>query len=658
MSRPKSQLRFQTMPCARCKADRVIGTPCSECGAKGRTGEVNADVVTRRTSVRNVNAARASQLGLTGGPASDGLPSHHEIADFLTEFIHALTQILHSNGSVPSVGAMVGALARLDDMRERCARVPPLRPHLSKQRFMLSVIDILDGLWPVYAEALSTPTTETARMMIKRGQELIDNAGINITNYSKLEGAVKAYEDLSIPSLFERALQALSLSYPEIPLVNIGQRGAAEASATLGVPVDSGHGVQYLVLKSIASVHFDEHHFAKLLDDGAVACEHSPYLREISKSPMARASLAQSSRLLFESLTSFEAILQKEEDKEALMRRLIKFYGEVYEDVGGPLFAWYNLLTGLKSQPYEKLISHDATALATNLSKAAAAEAMAAGAVTYLRNAAQHGSSFILQGDSVEFRLRSYRETKTSAEVIDDIFAFFEVLSAMSFSLSNALTNIGQPITTSENDATYMGFSAFRLAKLFLEQKGTTLLSAAETKDAWHFGIDDAVDVFQLGIVLALGAPPGLSSVTVSVTNSSEPLVVPLDEYKRFAKLSEQATTPKDHLLGILNLRQRCTRKGKSLLTAGDLNFAAASLGLHLLLDKPDAATHLRQVMKLAELLGQQDLVDLLRMVFSQFRNPEASAKRRLSSRLNDLLNKSSAPEIPETTSVRVVMAA
>lgn len=58
----------------------------------------------------------------------------------------------------------------------------------------------------------------------------------------------------------------------------------------------------------------------------------------------------------------------RESDSETLLRRTIKFFGEVYEDVGGPLCAWYNLLGNLKQQPYLKLIQqNDVTKLAQNL---------------------------------------------------------------------------------------------------------------------------------------------------------------------------------------------------------------------------------------------------------------------------------------------------
>ncbi|MCO4239428.1 hypothetical protein NG702_18795 [Pseudarthrobacter sp. MDT3-28] len=503
---------------------------------------------------------------------------------------------------------------------------------------------------------MSAASMEDARDLIRRGQDLIDEAIATIDDYATLEDAVQAYEDLTIPSIFERTLQALSISYPDLALLDIGRRGAQEATACIGVAVDEGHGAQYLVLNAIASVHFDAPHFETLLKDAATICNGSLHLRSTAGDDDANESLSTSARLLFESITSFEAILQKEGDEVALMRRFIKFYGELFEDVGGPLFAWYNLLTGLKSQSYQKLIATDATALASNLAKAPNARDMAAGAATYLRNAAQHGGSFVLSGDHIEFRLRSYKETKTRGEVVNDIFALLETLSAMSWALSNALAHAGLPVRATEPDASYMGFSAFRLASLSLEQQGTGVVDSREDPTSWAFTVASPDDVFQLGIVLGLSAPRSLAFLTVTNARDTEPVTVPLEAYQRFAEPRQGEGAPEDHLLALLELRQSCSWRGRPLLTSNDLRFATATLGLFLLLGKPEVISHVRRVMRLAESRGEAELVVLLRAAFSQFRSPEAKEKRRLASVLNDLLARSSPPCIPEANCIKVVL--
>jgi hypothetical protein len=78
-------------------------------------------------------------------------------------------------------------------------------------------------------------------------------------------------------------------------------------------------------------------------------------------------------------------------------------------------------------------------------------------------------------------------ETKTRGEVVNDIFALLETLSAMSWALSNALAHEGLPVRATEPDASYMGFSAFRLALLSLEQQGTKVVDSREDPTSWAF---------------------------------------------------------------------------------------------------------------------------------------------------------------------------
>lgn len=492
--------------------------------------------------------------------------------------------------------------------------------------------------------------------MRKAGKKLINDTLTTISSYDDLGDSTRAYEDLSIPDFIDRALNALSISHPDISLMDLGRLGAREAAAATRVDTDEGHGVQFLLLNTMASVHLDPRRFNAVLAKSAQLCMAAPELDAIAKDAEAMEGLARSTRMLYESLTSFEAILLREDDEQALMRRIIKFYGEIYEDVAGPVFAWYNLLAGIKSQTYAKLVQSDVADLARGLLRNSETSSFLEQVGANLRNAAQHGNSFSLQGDTVIFRLRSYQDTVSRSKIIDEVFSLLESLSALSWSLSNALTQSGSPVPLSDSDATYMRLTPFRLANLWLRDRGTNVLTSEETQTSWKFTLDaDLEDVFELALALALGVPEPISKVGVRSCLNETTLIVPFSAYNRLAKLQLRESDPKDHLVAMLHLRNECRVKEQSLLSGSDLKFATGCLGLFLLNGDNYAIPYLRQVLTLATSSRQPDVASLIKEVFVEWRRQDAQTIRRLGIILNSWRDQSPAPTMPHSRDVVVV---
>jgi hypothetical protein len=363
-----------------------------------------------------------------------GLPSHDEVETYLSEFITALSGLLENPASADAIDRMAAVEKSVARLRASCSGHPQLRPMVAKQRAVARCLATLTKLWPTYAEALWAPTLEEAKSLADNGQKMLNAAIEEIRRYEDLVESALAYEDLSIPDPLDRALKALSISHPEFSLRDLGRLGAQGAELIANAPTDSGHGAQYLVLDAMASIHLDAERFKAVLREASQLCAGNPLLAAVASEAGALETLAGSSRLLYEALTSFEAVLLREKDEQALMRRFIKFYGEIYEDVAGPLFAWYSLLAGIKNQPYRKLIQTDVAALARSITQHTQTKSFLEDSGSDLRNAAQHGNSFVVDGGQVTFHLRSYQETLSCAEVIDQIFSFLESAAAMSWS--------------------------------------------------------------------------------------------------------------------------------------------------------------------------------------------------------------------------------
>ena len=649
----RKTIGFQTIDCLRCGGSRVLGQPCPECGAKAPSGEVNALLVKRRTAVRRIEEELAA-LDTVDLDRED-LPSEEEVARYVHDFIDALGGFLEDVDSSQAAARLTAAEWFLRSLAVRCEQLPERRPTIARHRAMRRCMATLTRLWPKYAEALRAPDLADARRYADEGQDLIDSAVAELENLERLVDANRAYEDLSIPDFLDRTLHALSISHPNLSLLDLVELGTSEASGVTSVPVDGAHGPQFLVLSAIASTHFDEDRFKSILSDSARLCINSPHLRTVASEPLALESLATSARLLWESLASFEATLLRENDEQALMRRVIKFYGEFYEDVAGPIFVWYNRISGIKSQPFGKLAESDVQALAKNLVRHPTTEAYLEDSGAGLRNAAQHGNSYSITSGSIIFKLRTFSETLSYADVIDKVFSLLESVSAMSWSLSNALAKSGFDLLIEEADTSYMNLSKFRLAVLWLNSTRGNVLDATKTDAAWEFILEDNENQeLEIAQTLMRGAQELTSEVTVRSSALAPHLRVP---YSAFENLStaQSVSRPTETLMAIIEFRHASRLDQKQVLDVSDLKFAAATVGMFILLNEENSLIpHLRRILEISRMLAVGEVVSVIRKVFIQTRNPEAAVKRQVATTLNAWLKEGSAPVVPKSKHVTV----
>lgn len=653
--RPQKAMKFQVMDCSRCGARRVLGQPCAECQLKPRPGEVNAFVVQRRTAVMHIQRALADRSVVVEQEES-GLPTYEELGEYLDDFVDALSGLIADPGSNDSVERMVEAERQLQGIKRRCSAHPRLRPSIAQHEAVAQVVSHFSELWPTYAQALQAPAPDAAQRLAAQGQMLIDAAGKEVRKYTSLVESTRAYEDLTIPDLLERSLNALTVSYPGLDLLDLGWLGAQEAERVTGVPVELGQGAQFLILDAVGSVHFDPKRFHHLLRETSRLCGESSQLSEVASQLEALEGLASSKRLVYEALEVFEAALSRVKDEQALMRRIIKFYGEIYEDVASPVLAWYNLVAGIKAQPYGKLIQQDATELARSLTRQDRTAFLLQDDGAFLRNASQHGNSFTMEGEHVTFRLRSYQETMSRAEVIDHIFSFVESILAMNWSLTNTLARLGIEVPVTEDDASYMNLTPFRLATLWLEGRGTTIVEARESPTSWDFTLSmDRDGVFALALAFAQHVPEGISEVSVRVPGAASSLVIPLTAFENFEAAREAATAPVDHVIALLDFRAKCTIGGKSILSADDLRYATAVIGLFLVMQEDVALIpYLRRVLALATSHSAPEVTKVIKQVFALIRSPDETVQRKLAAKLNAWSKNSSAPPMPQAEALTV----
>jgi hypothetical protein len=648
-------LSFLTLPCLRCSARRVLGQPCDECGCQAPAGEVNARVVERRTGVARVEEELRAAIAADVPPHSTDLPNFESILELLQSFTTALGELIKTPMSEEAAARMAEVQRNIITVQRDCEAHPLLRPAVTLQRAMSRSLSSVSKLWPAYGRALTAPNLHQAQEFGKTGQQLIDAAIAELNAHENLVLATQAYEDLSVADFLDRAMAAISVSHPGLSLLDMGRIGRLEATELTHVATDDAHGAQYMLLSTIASIHLDPERFSAVIAKSAQFCLAAPNLGNIAQEDGALDGLSTITRMLHESLASFEAILVRESDDKALLRRIIKFYGEVYEDVGAPLFAWYNLLTNTKQQPYTKLIQLDASKLAQSLVDGVDTASFLQDAGRHLRNAAQHGSSFSISGEMVTFRLRSYQEQCTRGQVLDTVFSLLESLSALSWSLSNALTQRGYPIPISEEDAAYMRLTPFRLVTLWLKDRGTPAVIAGEAQASWRFTIETQPDdLFSLALTLAGGTPEHISKVGVRSSTSEADLIVPYPAYALFTQWPADKAAPHEHLVAVIELRSICMKGNHSLLTDGDLRHATGCLGLLLFSGDQSVIPSLRRVLRMARDRRWAVVENFASECISLWRNPDAQRVRRLTAELTKWVNLHPSPEMPESRSVIV----
>ncbi|MGW9550894.1 hypothetical protein ACWG8W_07550 [Citricoccus zhacaiensis] len=566
-----------------------------------------------------------------------GLPTYEELGEYLDDFSDALSSLIAGPLSSESAAQMVETERKLQRIRRRCSAHPRLRPSIAQHEAVAQITAHFSELWPKYAQALQAPALDEAQRLASQGQDSIDAATEEVGKYTSLIESTRAYEDLTIPDLLERSLNALAFSYPGLDLLGLDRLGAQEAERVTGVHAHPGQGAQFLILDAVGSVHFDPERLQHLLRETSRLCGDSSRLSEVASQSDALEGLATSSRLVYEALEVFESALSRVKDDQALMRRIIKFYGEFYEDVASPILAWYNLVAGIKAQPYAKLIQQDATELARNLSRQERTAFLLEDDGAFLRNASQHGNSFTMEGEHVTFRLRRHQGTMPRAEVIDRIFSFVESVLAMSWSLSNALARLGIEAPVTEDDASYMNLTPFRLATLWLESRGTTIVEANESSTSWDLTlVMDREDIFTLALAFAQHVPEGISKVSVRAPGAVISLIAPFAAFERFEDARESATVPVDHLMAIIEFRAECMAEGKSILTASDLQYAAGSIGLFLLkTDDYSLIPSLRKVHQLTISHSTAEITSVVKRVFDLTRAPSPVGIRQLEVTLN-----------------------
>lgn len=649
-------LSFDVTKCLKCHGDRLLGGPCPECGTAGRPGEVNSAVVRRTSRVRQVEHLLQRRPDEGAGVAPMGAVKREELAEFGVEFLRGLAAL--GSGELPTSGVAEteAAVRRLEEFRARARATGVLRPHVAASRAIGLVLTELESLWPLYSAALTATSLHEAQVRGQKAQVVVENAFSALDEFEAMEHVSAALQDPGHGDFIDRTLLAVSRLYPGTSLLELAPIGAEEASRSTGEDVDPANGAQFLLLRAAGRAVLDPEKLEASMGSALRLCNSSEHLATVAAMPGALPSLAASLRAVYEGFSAFEAVLHSGPSDEAVIRRVVLFYGETLEGVGGALFAWFALLAGLKSQQYEKLVrDNDATQLLRRLSDSEATEALFRDVKPHLRHAAQHGGAFEVDGEVIHFNLRSWSGSMTWGELANDMFALLEALAATSWALSTSLTGAGIEIPDVPGSVAQQG--SFRFARQWIEQQPCGLLDSEDNGGVWRFVIADrSANRANLAYALAMGSDPKLRSVTVQVEGATTAFEIALSEVEAYLEAGERRDEDQGlWLIALLKLRLAARNGKESMLRSSDLLYVASLAGVYLLADHPQWIPVLREVKRMAVETGLTEAVDVVHDIFRAYRSDDIEVRRPVATAVNKRVQEGAYPLEPDAESVTCV---
>lgn len=586
----KGRMRFQTMPCTSCGAKRILGVPCDDCGAPAPPGEVNAHVVRRRSAIRRVDELVAAHQ-----PESGELPDPKEVWHAVRNFTMAVKQFAEDS-TTSSVDGLADAVSALYDLKRRSQDAPAYRPRIALRSAILTSIERLVAMWPLYRDTLTASSMREAQRFNSEAQQALDSVTEELNAYTERAADFDALDCGPACTLLERTMRVLT-SLHEGTLVYIAGMGSEAAKKLTSHDVSPGAGVQFLVQDAVARVWLDHDRFEKTISETSEFCQQANFAPALT-SGSALHGIAASQRRLAEAVLAFEAILATEDNEDTLFRRLLHYHAETYEQVGGPLFAWYLLLSGTKSKPYEKLLGEGVNALAKTIDNVPNLSRWFEGREPFLRNVASHVGGFHVTDGIVHITLGSVQASHPVEWVVDRVYAFLESMLVTSWALFNELERRDIDVPISEADQRYLGITSFAMAELF----AATSLNALDSQDndgAWHFDLPPGDDDALTTAIALIGHDPAVRSVSVVRTGAGAQLTVPLEAWERCAEVIS-AGPIEARVVSMVEFRAQCALDGAPILSEADLRAAVAPLGLTLLAGDVSIVKYLRQLDRIA----------------------------------------------------------
>jgi hypothetical protein len=449
-SRPRTnriKLSWSQIDCRRCHDRRVVGMPCSICGASPDPREVDPNLQRRQRLARDA-------LAILDRP-SDGRAASRVVADkwspeegfdplveWLEQFVPTLNAAIRDPSAAPRLLELV---TNLVDLRSQLHASRWLRPHLPVWRTTDTLIGHLDQVARCYLTACVEPLPRQAKAAAEAGQQALDAAA---DEKHRLDQRLERWQRISASDQAGDIVAALAVeAYRQAgttDLLVLEQDGAQDFEQLLGAACPSGMGLLLRMMSLQAEVVLDEERFRRIARDAyAVFVGRSDQLLRLAQDQTLVDDIHDAVRRGYDAIVTAQAILAAARDDRRAIRAVLALAHELLEGPGKRYVAALLAVAGQRS--YQALRRQDAGALLQQASQQPTLVPLLDGLDIALRHAKAH-EDYLIEGDELILTDHGVRRLNTPAipglVLLDRVLTALETVQALFFALTAAAAAI------------------------------------------------------------------------------------------------------------------------------------------------------------------------------------------------------------------------
>lgn len=255
MSRDRGfKITFQVIDCDRCKATRIRGVPCPDCGRRPAEWEIDQDLQHRR---RELTAARndLSAGDETETPDTSSLVDEtvlDEILELVPRLVPALRRAAEPRGDATDVRQLVQDLVAI---RRLLTRSKERRPYVEIARAAATVVRELEQAILHYLDAMTAAVPLQAQTHADQAQQHLDRSAAAM---NETRDGLEAARSIDMSSVAAMAMSLLELQLKQSGKDAIGMVAAADVRLVelLGVSKPEA-GLQLALCEGVTALEFD-----------------------------------------------------------------------------------------------------------------------------------------------------------------------------------------------------------------------------------------------------------------------------------------------------------------------------------------------------------------------------------------------------------------
>jgi hypothetical protein len=651
------KVSYSKVRCAECAADeRVIGMPCAVCGKRGRTNEVNGQVIDRRQAIAAARrVAKEGWLPSHSPGALNPLDWRQFMSGLLESVIRTLGQ-LSEQPMDPTIRENAGrAMGEISGFSSWLDELAPLRPYVQHLHASRDAASCLVRMMEHYLRAMESESPLVAQKLAREAQSEID---LSVAILDRADRQRKYGDRLgeSSPDTFVKvALDVLAESRPELSLFEVDREWQASLTESLHRQVAPGQGVSYAVANLLAESTLDAERFRAVVGEATEVFRSGQYAAQVASEAGSLEYILKARNAIVESTVAFSASLATSATETAQLRRAMNLYRELFEDGASPLFAWFLRLAGAKSAPLSKLMQEDSTSLLDAVNRNNALAKIFYGADKGIRTAASHGHAYELRGSRVHFSARSFQTSITVAEFLDRLLAMTESLLAALWVLDNELAALGA--TGHSPTGSLLGEPMFAIAEQVIRHLGGEVLESADKGATWSFTLAASPTANPFMVAYALAAHEQASAQEIEIIRPDlvpGELRVPKTAsalYSTFVDLP-----PLQLIESNYSFIEASTLNGRSAAKADDLRRTTCIAAIALLSnDDLSAIPLIRRCLAWARAQELPDVVEFGEQGLAEWRKSDQGRLTRLLETM-DHWNKLPSPSLPLVRKTTIVV--